>query len=119
MDDIKERSQRSQSRHAVATIKRDTVTIIASCDSIIEEYGLYREATEQFVATSDSIMSALYDANKMKEAAIIEHLGYMETVGIKYQILATQSMLDRQKKRKWQRIAAVLGVALGITLIAR
>jgi hypothetical protein len=121
-----QRSARYVTLYTQAIQKKDMPAVIKSCDSIVFDYALYREACEDYVLTADSIMSEQYEINvahKRTEALqqhVIEEFAEKYNEALKLNgYTQTEKNIAEKRRKKWRNIAAGLAAFIGLSILAR
>jgi hypothetical protein len=121
-----QRSARYVTLYTQAIQKKDLPAVIKSCDSIVFDYALYREACEDYVETADSIMSALYDINVVHKRTEAMQQHVIEEFADKYNeclklngYTQTEKNIAEKRRKRWRNIAAGLAAFIGLSALSR
>lgn len=122
---------KSKSEYTLAMYRRNRATMnvpaqLTNCDSIVNEYAMYREACETFVQETDSLVSVMYVQSTNKDKIIAQQDETINDINMAYinsaanqKLYYDQANKNIKKKRTWQKVSAVLAGFLAVSLMAR
>ncbi len=99
----------------------DTAEALASCDQLRTEYGIFIEATDEMVRTSDSLIAAQFDKIRLQDLIIKDQSTQIVKLDFKIGELSREyydlvginkKLLKKQKRSWWKPVGAAVGAVL-------
>ena len=118
---VKKKANHYASLYDSARAALDTAEALASCDQLRTEYGIFIEATDEMVRTSDSLIAVQFDKIRLQGLIIKDQstqivkqdfkIGelsreYYDLVGI------NKKLVKKQKRSWWKPVGAAVGAVL-------